>query len=244
MRSADHLTGLSAGHARSVSASDSSGASETCAATLTVDPLVGIPRIDSPSCVSSHPIHSSSERSPAPDQDVLVALPEPMAITVEYGPGKGQGGTVLIVHAAPHQPDNSRSACGTQDVDIVEIQPHASCAAMGSSGQSGQEQGSEQQDGSAAQAHPAGQHAGSSGQAGQRRGIAARLRAAVASRGFEPCPPSTDNVASCSGQSCGQTAAHITHEAETEQMSDRGYGATMLCHPESEAGMYSPLFYS
>ena len=236
---ADPLTWSPAGHARSASASDSSGASETCAATLTVDPLVGIPRIDSPSCVSSHPIHASSEGSPAPDQNAPVALPEPMVITVEAGPGKCQEGTVPIMHAAPHQPDSCTS-CGTQEAGDVDIHPEASHRGTGSSGQVGQDQSFEQQGGSTAQAHPAGQQASSSGQAKHRIGIADRIRAAVASRGFEPCLPSTDNAASCSGQSCGQTAAHSTHAA-AEQMSERGSGPIMICHPDSEAGLYSAL---
>lgn len=162
-------------------------------------------------------------------------------ITVEASAAKGQEGEVPVMHMASEHRNNSPSSCGTRNVDIVEIHPQASCPAMGSSGQAGQEQGSQQQEGSAAQAHAAGQQVGSSGQAEQGCGIADRLRAAVASRGFEPCPPGTDSVATCAGQACGQTERPSAYEAAAEQISGNGLGTTTLCHPESETGKYSSL---
>ena len=80
------------------------------------------------------------------------------------------------------------------------------------------------------------------GQAEPSCDIANRLRAAVASRGFEPCPPSTDEVASCAGQPGGQAAVLSAHEtAASEHMNAQAPGEAKLCHPESEAGVFSSV---
>ena len=100
------------------------------------------------------------------------------------------------MHMTSYKSASPPSACAAQDAHTVEVHPQLqpSASVAGSSGQAGQDQGYQQQAGSAAQAHPAGQQASSSGQAEAGCDIADRLRAAVDSRGFEPCPPSTDNV--------------------------------------------------
>lgn len=267
----------SAGHARSASASESSGASETCAVVLAVNPSPGISRVDSPSCVSSHHIHSASEGSPVLDRAVPAALLEPMLITVEADSAKGQEGEVHIMHVVPQQLDQPLASCSSQDVDLIEIHsaPHGSYAAAGSvglaqqdfssgqvarsSGQAGQNcihgqlvgsssQGGQdcirgQQSGHSGQDRQRdvrGQQAGSSGHTEQGYGVVDRLRAAVFSRGFEPCPGYSDHAASCAGPyEQQQNAVRSSHGSlASEKISGHGPEAIVpRCH-EPEAGVF------
>lgn len=228
---------------------------------LAVDPSPGIPRVDSPSCVSSHNIHSAPEGSPVLDQGVPTALLEPMLITVEANPAKGQEGEVPIMHVVPQQLDQPLASCSRQDVDLTEIHsaPHGSYAAAGCAGLAQQDISSGQvarSFGQAGQDSMHGQQSGHSGQDGhhdvrvqqpgssgyteQGYGVVDRLRAAVFSRGFEPCPGYSDHAASCAGAyEEQQNAVRSSHGSlASEQISQHEPRAMALCRHESEAGVF------
>ena len=192
-------------------------------AALPVDPSP--PRVDSPSCVSSYPALSGPEGSPAPDQDVAVTLPEPMVITVEASPSGAQEGEVPIIHVASQQAGGPVASCSHEDVNIMGVisaqeQP---CLLPGSFEQTAKEE-------------PAlGQQMGSLGACKESCGVADRLRAAVASRGFEPCPVSEQPA-------CGapDSAQEVAAGSCAAAVSCEGPRAMVLCHQDTTAGN-SPL---
>lgn len=193
-------------------------------AALPADPSP--PRVDSPSCVSSYPAQPGPEGSPAPDQDMAVALPEPMVITVEANPSGAQEGEVPIIHVAPQQAVVPMASCSHEDVDIrgpssAQEQP---CLLPGSFEQTAQEE-------------PAlGPYIGSLGTCEEGCGVADRLRAAVASRGFEPCPLSEQPA--CGAPDSVQEAAAGSRAAT---VSCEGPRAMVLCQQDTTAGN-SPLW--
>lgn len=198
--------------------------SETCAAALPADPVPGILRVDSPSCVSSSPAQAAPECSWAPHELGPVSLPEPMVIAVEASPVTGMEGKVSVV-CAPHQQRGHQSkACSHQDVDIVEISSpqQGVCLAAGSRGQLGQDgQGNSLR-------------MGSPGLPGQDQEVADRLRAAVCSRGFEPCPGSGE--AFLPGEAPGRHAEGVSHDtAEAASVSEQGPRAMVLCQADAGA---------
>ena len=127
---------------------------------------------------------------------------------------------------APHQQRGDHSkACSHQDVDIVEIpaQQHGVCLAAGSRGQLGQDgQGGSLQ-------------MGSPGLPGQDPEVADRLRAAVCSRGFEPCPGS-DKATSPEEAPASHVDSTSCDTAEAASVSEQGPRAMVLCQADAGAG--------
>ena len=184
--------------------------------------MPGILRVDSPSCVSSNPAQAAPEHSPAPHELGPASLPEPMVIAVEASPATAMEGSVSVVCASHQQRRDHSKACSHQDVDIVEIPApqQGVCLAAGSRGQLGQG-GSLQM--------------GSQGLPGQEQEVADRLRAAVCSRGFEPC--SGIGEAASPEEAPDSHVGGVSHDtAEAASVSEQGPRAMVLCHADAGAG--------
>ena len=146
-------------------------------------------------------------------------------IAVEASPATGMEGKVSVL-CTPHQQRGDQSkACSHQDVDIVEIPApqQGLCLAAGSRGQLGHDG----QGGSLRVESP--------GLPGQDLEVADRLRAAVCSRGFEPCPGS-DGAASPE-EAPGSHVGGVSHDtAEAASVSEQGPRAMVLCNADAGAG--------
>ena len=142
-----------------------------------------------------------------------------MVIAVEASPATGMEGKVSVV-CTPHQQRGDHSkACSHQDVDIVEIpaQQQGLCAAASSRGQGGSAQ------------------MGGPGLPGQDQEVADRLRAAVCSRGFEPCPGSGE--AASPEEAPDSHVGDVSHDtAGSASVSEQGPRAMVLCYADAGAG--------
>ena len=175
--------------------------------------------------MSSSPAQAIAGHSPTPHGLGPVSLPEPMVIAVEASPATGMEGEVSVV-CLPHQPRGDQSrACSHQDEDIVEIPApqQGVCLAAGSMGQHGHN-------------GPGGSsRMGSPGLSGQDQEVADRLRAAVGSRGFEPCPGS-DRAASPEEAPGSLVGGGCQDTAGAASVSEQGPRAMVLCHADADAG--------
>ncbi len=148
-----------------------------------------------------------------------------MVITVEASASGAQDGEVPIIHVAAEQAGGPVPSCIHEDVDIsaldwAQAQP---CPLPGSFVQSTQEEPT------------LGPQMPSSGTCKESCGVADRLRAAVASRGFEPCPVSEQPA--CNAPDSAQEAAAGLPVAT---VSSEGPKAMVLCHQDPMAGKNPP----
>ena len=178
-------------------------------------------RVDSPSCVSSSPAQAIPECSRTPCELGPASLPEPMAIAVEASPGTGMEGRVSVVCMPAQQTGDLSESRSHQDLDIVDIPaPQQRCLTVGSRSQLGQ-------DGQAGNLR-----IGSPGLSNQDQEVADRLRAAVCSRGFEPCPGS-DKATSPEEAPASHVDSTSCDTAEAASVSQQGPRPMVLCHADA-----------